>query len=141
MFHLDRAHNGATGVRQTATGVQRRRDEALAFIVDRIVRTGTAPSYEEIGRGLRPRVSKARAQELVGQLIAEGVIEKTPGAQRALRVRDVSRARAIVDSFARALGWTVATPLGELEPPLPQVQLSVLKPFRHLPEADLPGES
>lgn len=115
-----------------ASPTPRRRDEALAFIIDRLVKTGTAPSYDEIGRELR--VSKIRARQLVDQLIADGTIEKTPGSQRALRIRDVVHARWIIDQFARSLGWIVASPLGELQPPLPQVQLPVLPPFEHLPE-------
>ena len=115
--------------------VPRRRDEALAFIIDRLVKTGTSPSYEELGRQLG--VSKVRAQELVRQLIADGVIEKTSGAQRALRVRDVVHARAIVVEFARSLGWTVAVPMGAtVPPPFPHVHLPMLPPFEHLPDVD-----
>jgi SOS-response transcriptional repressor LexA len=119
-----------------ASPASRRRDEALAFIINRLVKTGTSPSYEEIGLAMQPRVSKRRAQELVTQLIAEGVIEKTPGAQRALRVRDVTRARGIVDEFARSLGWVVAAPLGALQQPFPQGPLPMLPPFRHPPDAN-----
>lgn len=132
-----------TGLRPTASrnlpNAPRRRDEALAYIINRLVRTGTAPSYEEIARALV--VSKPRAQQLVDQLIGDGVIEKTPGAQRALRVRDVTRAHAIVDEYARSLGWAVAAPLGELQQPsaplpLPNVQLPLLPAFEHLPDPD-----
>ncbi len=113
----------------------RRRDEALAFIIDRLVKTGSAPSYDEIGRQLR--VSKPRARELVDQLIADGVIEKTPGAMRGLRVRDVVHARQIAGEFARSLGWTISAPMGfDLLPPFPQVQLPILPPFEHLPDAN-----
>lgn len=121
-------------MRHARIGVPRRRDEALAFIIDRLVKTGTAPSYDELARELG--VSKPRAQELVKQLIAAGIIEKTPGAQRALRVRDVAHARSIVDQFARRLGWTVAAPLGDLQQPFPHVQLPMLPPFEHLPEVE-----
>ena len=117
-----------------AVPAPRRRDEALAFIIDRLVKTGIAPSYDEIGRQLR--VSKARARFLVEQLITEKVLEKTPGAQRALRVRDVVHARAIAGEFARRLGWIVAAPLGELQPPFPHVHLPMLPEFEHLPEAE-----
>lgn len=120
----------------------RRRDEALAFVIDRLVRTGSSPTFEEIGGKLG--VSKTRAQELVEQLIVNGVIEKVPGAQRALRVRDVTHARHLVDQFARSLGWAVASPLGALEQPsvptavkpLPHVQLPVLPAFEHFPDND-----
>ncbi len=114
--------------------VPRRRDEALAYIIDRLVKTGTSPSYDEIGRELG--VSKPRARELVDQLIADGVLEKTPGAMRGLRVRDVAHAREMAGEFARRLGWIVAAPLGQLQPPFPQVQLPMLPPFKHLPDAE-----
>lgn len=111
-----------------------RRDEALAFIIDRLVRTGTSPSIREIARELG--VSKARAEELVEQLIGAGVLAKTPGAQRGLRVRDVARARDLAAAFARSLGWIVATPLGELQQTCPHVQLPMLPPFEHLPDVE-----
>ena len=116
-----------------------RRYEALAFIIERLVRSGSAPTYEEIGERLS--VSKARAQQLVDQLIVDKIIEKVPGTQRALRVRDVSRSREIVDEFARSLGWSVAAPLGVLQEPhrarpLPHVKLPELPPFEDLPELD-----
>lgn len=117
----------------------RRREEALAFITNRLVRTGSSPTYEEIG--LELGVRKSRAQQLVNQLIADGVLEKTPGAQRSLRVRDVVRAREILDEFALSLGWIVASPLGALKEtpsprPLPHVQLPMLPAFEHLPDVD-----
>lgn len=125
------------------TAKPRRRDEALAFIIDRLVKTGSSPTFEEIGAELG--VSKARAQQLVDQLITHGIIEKVPGAQRALRIRDVVHARRLLDEFMRALGWAVAAPLGTLEQPidapvplkpLPHVQLPVLPAFEHLPDLD-----
>lgn len=124
-----------------------RRDEVLAFLIDRLVKTGSSPTFEEIAKELG--FSRTRAQELVEQLIARGVIEKVPGAQRALRVRDVAHARHLVDQFARGLGWAVAAPLGALEqptvpvPPKPMpsqtlsyVQLPVLPAFEHFPDLD-----
>ena len=111
-----------------------RRDQALAYIVERIARTGTSPSFEEIGRALA--VSATRANELVGQLIERGVIEKTPGAQRSLRVRDMAHSRGALDQALRRLGWAVAEPLGMLSGGLPNGQLPVLPPFEHLPDMD-----
>ena len=88
---------GRGGLKHDTISTPRRRDEVLAFIIDRLVKTGTSPSYFEIGQNLRPKVGTSRAQELVNQLIADGVLEKTPGAVRALRVRDVVHAREIVE--------------------------------------------
>jgi len=53
-----------------------RRIEALAYIVERIERTGTSPSYGEIGRGMRPHVTGSRVRQLVDQLVRIGVIER-----------------------------------------------------------------
>ncbi|MBD8641120.1 LexA family protein [Sphingomonas sp. CFBP 13733] len=113
-----------------------RRDQALAFIIERIARTGTSPTFEEIG--IRLDVSSTRAKELVAQLIERGLVEKTPGAQRSLRVRDVSGSRALLDETMRRLGWAVAQPMGALcqPPPFPEGQLPVIPPFEHLPDVD-----
>lgn len=46
-----------------------RRIEALAYIIERIQRSGTSPSYGEIGRALRPTVVPSRARQLVDQLV------------------------------------------------------------------------
>lgn len=129
-----RWQQGSQGVKHASVKVPPRRDEALAYIIDRLVRTGTSPSYEELGRAIG--VSKTRAGELVNQLIAYGFIEKVPGAIRALRVRDVVQSRGIVEQFVRSLGWAVAEPLGDLQQPLSNVQLPTLSPFTHLPEAE-----
>lgn len=120
-----------------------RREDALAFIVDELASKGASPTYEELAKALG--VSKTRARQLVDQLIALGVLEKVPGALRALRIRDVVRARQLLAEFAGLLGWTVAGPLGALEipdtprrrgKPCPRVQLPVLPPFEHLPDPD-----
>lgn len=117
----------------------RRRDEALAIIIDRLVRTGVAPSYVELGAAMRPPVAKARAQQLVGELIEKGIVEKVPGAQRALRVRDVAQARHLILEWGRQLGIFAADPLGDLQPPLPHVQLPLLPPPAHGDAFDGPG--
>ncbi|WP_373928672.1 hypothetical protein QTN93_00490 [Sphingomonas aerolata] len=94
-----------------------RRDQALAFIIERIARSGTSPTFEEIG--VRLNVSSTRAKELVAQLIERNLVEKTPGAQRSLRVRDVAGSRALLDETMRRLGWAVAQPMGSLCQPPP----------------------
>lgn len=111
-----------------------RRDEVLAFIIERIARFGVGPTYDEISNEMS--VSPSRAKELVGQLIERGIVEKTPGGQRSLRVRDVAGARNALEAVMRKLGWITAEPMGGLDYPLPNGQLPVLPPFEHLPEAD-----
>jgi SOS-response transcriptional repressor LexA len=113
---------------------QLRRDQALAFIVERIARSGTSPSFDEIGRALS--VSSTRAKELVAQLIERGIIEKTPGAQRSLRVRDMGQSRSVLDEALRRLGWTVAEPMSPLSGALPHRQLPMLPAFEHFPDID-----
>jgi SOS-response transcriptional repressor LexA len=118
-----------------------RRYEALAFIIEWIVRSGSSPVYGEIARGMN--VSETRAKQLVGQLIRERIIEKTPGAQRSLRVRDLSRSRRIVEETLRRIGWVTADPMGPLlQPtPLPQGQLPMLPEIMLLPSIDIAGAS
>lgn len=111
-----------------------RRDEVLAFIIERIARFGVGPTYDEISNELS--VSPSRAKELVGQLIERGIVEKTPGGQRSLRVRDVAGARNALEAVMRRLGWITAEPMGGLQHPLPNGQLPVLPPFEHLPDVD-----
>ena len=67
-----------------------RRIEALAYIIERIQRSGTSPSYGEIGRALRPEVDKSRARQLVNQLVALGVIERPPASRRGIRIRETT---------------------------------------------------
>lgn len=63
-----------------------RRIEALAYIIERIHRSGTSPSHGEIGWGLRPQVDKSRARQLVYPLVALGVIERPPASHRGIRM-------------------------------------------------------
>lgn len=74
-----------------------RRDEALAYIRDRIGRAGVCPSYEEIARAMEPRIGKTRAKQLVDQLIERGVISRDPGSRRGIQVHDLAPRRHVVD--------------------------------------------
>ena len=94
-----------------------RRDEVLAILVDRITRTGSCPSYEEIGRALVPTVGKSRAQQLVAQLIRRGDIVRDPGSRRGIQLRDVSRCREIITRALHDRGWSQAGDI--LEPARP----------------------
>lgn len=85
-----------------------RRDEVLAIVVDRITRTGSCPSYEEIGRALMPNVGKTRAQQLVAQLIRRGDIVRDPGSRRGIQLRDVSRCREVITRALQDRGWSQA---------------------------------
>lgn len=114
-------------------GTPPRRDQALAFIVARIAQTGTSPSFDEIGRELQ--VSSSRAKGLVAQLIERGVIEKTPGAQRNLRVVETIASRVSVEEMLRRLGWAVVTPAG-IAGGFPNRQLPRLPDIEHLPDVD-----
>ncbi len=89
-----------------------RRIEALAFIIERIQRSGTSPSYGEIGRALRPEVDKSRARQLVDQLVAIGVIERPPASRRGIRIRDLQRCRELIDEALGQKGWHHSRALG-----------------------------
>ena len=112
----------------------RRRDEVLAFIIERIARSGISPSCPEIGRTLG--FSETRAKQLVAELIERGALEHTPGGVRSYRVRDMSDSRIALGEVQRRLGWTTAEPMGELLPPYPNRQLPMLPPFEHLPDVE-----
>lgn len=111
-----------------------RRDEALAFIVERILLSGISPTFGEIA--IKLAVSKTRVKELVAEFIQHGIIERTPGSQRGLRVVNMTHSRDVADIVLRSLGWTVSDPMGHLQGGFPKVQLPVLPPIEHLPEPD-----
>lgn len=111
-----------------------RRDQVLAFIIERIARFGVSPTYDEISAEIS--VSPSRAKELVAQLIERGIVEKTPGGQRSLRVRDVAGSRNALEAVMRKLGWVTAEPMGRLQHPFPNGQLPVMPAFEHLPDVD-----
>lgn len=115
-----------------------RRIEVLAFIVDRIVRTGSCPSYEDIGRSMEPRVNKSRVAQLVQQLVTIGVIERDAGAQRGIRIPDLARCREMIDTGLQDCGWWHAKPKGTLEAPphYTFVQLPMVPPFEDYPPED-----
>ena len=112
-----------------------RRDEALAFIIERIVRFGGSPTYDEIAQGMQPPVKETRAKQLVAQLISRGIVGRTPGAARGLYIRDVAGARLILDHTLLRLGFPTAVPLGALQQPCLDRQLPRLPEITYLPEA------
>ncbi|WP_267419177.1 hypothetical protein [Sphingomonas sp. GC_Shp_1] len=94
-----------------------RRIEALAYIVERIQRSGTSPSYGEIGLALEPRVVRTRARQLVDQLVELGLIERPPASRRGIRIRDLARCRQVIGEALGQRGCWIAQPLGALQPP------------------------
>jgi len=91
-----------------------RRVEALAYIVQRIERGGTSPSYGEIARAMSPAISRGRAQQYVDQLVALDLIERDPGSRRGIRIRDLHRCRVIIAQALGRSGWSYAQPLSNL---------------------------
>jgi SOS-response transcriptional repressor LexA len=91
-----------------------RRIEALAYIMERIERTGTSPSFGEIGRAMRPRIASTRVRNLVEQLVGIGVIERDVGSRRGIRIRDAHRCRVLIADALGRHGWNHAHPLGNL---------------------------
>lgn len=124
------------GAHTSSPAASPRRIEALAYIIERIQRSGTSPSYGEIGQALRPQVDKSRARQLVDQLVALGVIERPPASRRGIRIRDLQLCRQLIDDALGSKGWVHSKPLGDLEHPstfehLPILPLIELPPDLH----------
>ena len=119
---------------QSRAGSVPRRYEALAYIVEQLVRTGHSPTYDEIGDALG--VKKTRARELVDQLIGEQIVDRPAGKHRSFVIRDVTHSRAILVGLLNRLGWVDALPSGELAQPRTYEQLPMLPPFEHLPDIE-----
>ncbi len=121
---------------QVATAAYPRRIEVLAYVIERIQRTGTSPSYGEIAKALRPQVDPSRAARLVDQLVALGVIERPLASRRGIRIRDLQRCRELIDEALGVQGWHHSRALGELQHPstfedLPILPLIELDPDLH----------
>lgn len=80
-----------------------RKAEAYAFISDCLVRNGVSPSIGEIAAALK--VSRTRAKALVHQLANDRMIERAPGAQRAISIPGLFE-QLVIDRL-RSDGWTV----------------------------------
>ncbi len=114
-----------------------RRIEVLAYILERISRSNTSPSYGEIGRALRPPVNRSRASQLVDQLVNLGFIARPPASRRGIVIRDPVRCRRAIEQALGHTGWHHAPPLGFLErPPYTFSHLPRVPPFEHIPDVD-----
>lgn len=91
-----------------------RRIEALAYIMERIDRSGTSPSFGEICRAMRPRIASTRVRNLVDQLVRIGLIERDVGSRRGIRIRDAHRCRVLIANALGQHGWSHVQPLGKL---------------------------
>ncbi len=87
----------------------------LAYVIERIQRTGTSPSYGEIAKALRPQVDPSRAARLVDQLVALGVIDRPLASRRGIRIRDLQRCRELIDEALGVQGWHHSKALGDLQ--------------------------
>ena len=99
---------------QSAVSGAPRRIEALAYIMERIDRSGISPSYGEIGRAMRPAINSTRVRNLVDQLVRIGVIERDVGSRRGIRIRDAHWCRALIADALGEHGWRHDQPLGRL---------------------------
>lgn len=106
----------------------RRKDEAYAFICERLVSTGVSPSLGEIAAHLG--VSLTRAKALVHQLSREQMIHRNPGAHRAITVPGLFDELVIAD--LRRKGWTVDRDV-LAEPALPKGHLPLVAIVGHDP--------
>ena len=123
-----------TGPGRRAALKPRRREEVLAFIVERLARGQGCPSIKEIGEAVG--VSETRARQLVEQLVKAKIIGRTAGLQRNLVVRDVTHAREIVVEVFRRIGGMAAAPLGDLVGHCAQAQLPIVAVLEHIAEHD-----
>lgn len=114
-----------------------RRLEALAYIVDRIVRSNSCPSYGEIGRALRPPVHRSRVPQLVEELVELGYIERPVASRRGIVIRDFVLCRHAIEQGLGEQGWCHAGPNGVLQqPPSTFGHLPRVPPFEHIPDVD-----
>lgn len=116
---------------KTVTAAPLRREELLAFLVEQLARGRGCPTYAEMGQAMG--VAETRARQLVDQLVSIGIVEKTPGRQRNLIIRDVTLAREIVVQVFRKIGGLAAAPLGELMGHCAQAQLPIVAVLEHTP--------
>jgi len=109
-----------------------RRVEVLAYIVERMQKDGTSPSYGEIGAALNPPVAPTRVRQFIEQLIKLDLIERPAASRRGIRVRDLARCRQIIGDALGSKGWCHAQPFGELEmPPCTIEQLPLIPLILH----------
>lgn len=89
-----------------------RRIEALAYIMQRIDRSGISPSYGEIGRAMRPRVKGTRVAQFVEQLVRLGAIERDIGSRRGIRILDAALCQRMIAAGLRDGPSQSAGPIG-----------------------------
>lgn len=117
---------------QSAAIVVPRRVEALAYIMERIETTGTAPSYGEIAAAMNPPIERTRVRQLVDQLVEHRLIDRPAASRRGIRIRDVARCRQIIGDALGRKGWCHAQPMGEmLMPPCTIEQLPLIPLILH----------
>lgn len=117
---------------QTIARAPLRREELLAFIVERLARGQACPSYAEMGSAIG--VSSTRARQLIDQLVRDGVIRRTTGLQRNLVICDVTYCRQIVTEALRRANWQAADPVGNLVGPCAIAQLPIVAVLGHVPD-------
>ncbi len=85
--------------------------EAQVDIVDTIACGGTAPSYCEIAKPLRPAIHILGARQYVDQLVGEGYRERQLASRGRIAVRAVVRCRQAFENTLDSLGFANASPL------------------------------
>ena len=91
-----------------------RRVEALAYIMQRIERSGISPSYGEIGRAMRPRVKGTRVAQFVEQLVRLGAIKRDIGSRRGIRILDAALCQRMIAAGLCDGASQSARPNGEI---------------------------
>jgi SOS-response transcriptional repressor LexA len=114
------------------TRVSGKRDQALAFISEYIVREGRSPAIGEIAVALGVGLSRAKA--LVKKLAEEKMINRAPGSQRAITVPGLMDRH--IEQRMREMGGFVINgdficPLKTL--PFPKGHLPLVAIIDHIP--------
>lgn len=116
-----------------------RKDQALAFISDYIIRQGRSPVMREIAQALD--VSDTRAKALVKKLAFEKMIERLPGSQRGITVPGLFE-RHLLEQM-RAQGVIIDGDFLRADKmlPLPQGHLPLVAIIEHIPDVAAAGDT
>lgn len=122
------------GRKHTVGAASSRKDQALAYISAYIVREGRSPTMREIAIALS--VSHTRAKALVSKLASDKMIERAPGAQRAITVPGLID-RHLLERM-RSMGIKINEDFVCPPPvlPLPQGNLSLVAILDHIPDIE-----
>lgn len=109
-----------------------RKDQVLGFIRDYLLTRGSSPSMPQIATHFG--FSRQRAKAIVDMLVADKLIHRAPGSQRAISVPGLQREQLI--AALRRHGVTVDDDFNAFDAvlPLPQGNLPLVAIIEHIPD-------